>query len=133
VLTAQFLSLPPGVHHMKLAIADASDPILDSAVFIEAGSFTFSALRVPVDIHPGSCPNPLNVNRRGVLPVAIAGTDEIDVTTIDPHSIRLQGVPPLRWSYSDVTTPQAPFMGKEGCLDCNTLGPDGHLGPRPAL
>ena len=40
VFTAIYLGLDPGIHHIKLAIADASDFILDSAVFIEAGTFS---------------------------------------------------------------------------------------------
>src|SRR4030042_5245628 len=44
---------------------------------------------VAVDIKPGSCPNPMNVKSRGVLPVAILGTAEFDVTTIVPESIQL--------------------------------------------
>jgi len=36
------------------------------------------------DIKPGSCPNPINRNKKGVLPVAICGTEDFDVTTIDP-------------------------------------------------
>jgi hypothetical protein len=31
----------------------------------------------------------------------------------------------IEWNYEDVSTPFEPFMGKEGCQDCNTLGPDG--------
>jgi len=37
--TAKFLGLGAGTHHIKLAIADAGDYVLDSGVFIEAGSF----------------------------------------------------------------------------------------------
>ncbi|MCK5174691.1 MAG: choice-of-anchor L domain-containing protein, partial [Planctomycetes bacterium] len=40
VLVAQAINLSPGTHHIKLAIADALDTILDSAVFIQAGSFS---------------------------------------------------------------------------------------------
>jgi hypothetical protein len=66
---------------------------------------------VPIDIKPGSCPNPLNVKSKGVLPVSVLGTEVFDVSTIDPASIRLsrEGVEgeiyPLRWSYEDVATP----------------------------
>ena len=60
------------------------------------------ALQVIVDIKPGSCPNPLNVKSSGVLPVAILGTADFDVTTIDATSIRLAGVSPLRSSIEDV-------------------------------
>ena len=40
VLTCKATVTPNATNHMKLAIADASDGILDSAVFIQAGSLT---------------------------------------------------------------------------------------------
>lgn len=40
VFTASATGLSSGTHHIKLAIADASDSALDSAVFLEAGSFS---------------------------------------------------------------------------------------------
>jgi hypothetical protein len=40
VLTAKALNIGEGTHHIKLAIADAGDSILDSGVFIEAGTFS---------------------------------------------------------------------------------------------
>jgi hypothetical protein len=39
VFTAVAMDLAPGVHTIKLAISDVGDMILDSAVFLEAGSF----------------------------------------------------------------------------------------------
>jgi hypothetical protein len=39
VFTAEILGLGAGTHTMKFAISDANDHILDSAVFIQAGSF----------------------------------------------------------------------------------------------
>lgn len=39
ILTCQATVLPGEVNHVRLAIADGSDSALDSAVFIEAGSF----------------------------------------------------------------------------------------------
>lgn len=47
VLTAQAVGLSAGVHTMTFAIADASDHILDSAVFIGAGSFSPDTGSVP--------------------------------------------------------------------------------------
>jgi hypothetical protein len=38
--TASALGLGAGTHHIKLAIADAGDGVLDSAVFIKKGSFS---------------------------------------------------------------------------------------------
>jgi len=65
-------------------------------------------IEVPVDIKPGSWPNPLNKKSKGVIPIAICGSDEFDVTTVDPATVLLTlegvegNVPPLRWSYEDV-------------------------------
>ena len=77
-----------------------------------------------LDIKPGSCPNPLNIRNNGVLPVAILGTDTFDVTEVDPSTVLLEGVPPLWWSYADVTTPVG--AGADTC-ECNEEGPDGYL------
>lgn len=91
------------------------------------------AIPVPVDIKPQSCPNPLNVDSKGVLPVAILGTEDFDVTQVDPVSVCLTieglevGVSPLRWAYEDVATPYEPYLGKEYCMDCTTEGPDGYM------
>lgn len=80
------------------------------------------AQTIYLDIKPQSCPNPLNTNSRGVLPVAILGTASLDVTTIDVASLLLEGVAPVEDSIEDVATP---FDG-DPC-DCDTLGPDGYL------
>jgi hypothetical protein len=110
--------------------------------------FAHLARPVPVDIKPGGCPNPLNVGSQGVLPVAILGTRDLDVTTIDPKTVTLGGgvilsedplkkekkikilvskLSPLRWSLEDVGTPYEPFVGKTDPYQCNNLGPDGYL------
>lgn len=39
VLKASYLVIPNEIYHIKMAIADVSDGILDSGVFLEAGSF----------------------------------------------------------------------------------------------
>ena len=84
---------------------------------------------VSVDIKPGSCPNPLNVKSRGVLPVAVLGTKDFDVMSIDPATIRLTredipgvGVAPIRSSCEDVGTP---FSG-DFC-ECHELKSDGYM------
>jgi hypothetical protein len=82
---------------------------------------------VPVDINPRSCPNRLNLVSKCVLPVAILGTADFDVKTIDPTTVNLKGVAPLRWSLKDVATPYEPFAGKTDIYQCNTLGPDRNL------
>jgi hypothetical protein len=93
-------------------------------------SYVFSGeakceIPVSVDIKPQSCPNPLNCKAQGVLPVAIAGTEDLDATTIDPVTVRLAGVAPLRSDIEDVTMPVEPFTGKEDCdTDCLVTAPD---------
>jgi hypothetical protein len=82
-------------------------------------------IEVAVDIKPTSCPNPLQCKSKGVVPVAILGSVDLDVTTIDPASVLLAGVAPLRAEVADVATPFLPMIGKSGCLDCTTAGPDG--------
>jgi hypothetical protein len=81
----------------------------------------------PLDIKPGSCPNPLKVEAKGVLPVAILGTEDFDVTQVDPASVLLEGVAPLRWATEDIATPYEPIVGKWDAFDCNDYGPDGHV------
>jgi len=80
----------------------------------------------PLDIKPGSCPNPLSIKAKGDLPVAILGTKVFDVSQVDPASVFLEGVAPLLWSMGDVATPYEPIIGKIGAYDCNTLGRDGY-------
>jgi hypothetical protein len=84
---------------------------------------------VSVDIKPQSCPNPLKLTSKGVLPVAVLGTEEFDVAEIDPATVKLSregvdedGVSPLRWAYEDVAKP---FKGE--LCDCHELGADGYM------
>ena len=103
--------------------------IVISIVLLMIAGFVITSsacLPVPIDIKPESCPNPLNVKSKGVLPVAILGTEDFDVTEINPATIELEGVSPLRWDWEDVAAPFEPFIGKEDCMmDCHELGPDG--------
>ena len=72
---------------------------------------------VYVDVKPGSWPNPINTKSKGVISIAICGTQDFDIMEIDPATIQLhvggkmETVSPLRWSYEDVATP---YTGDEG-------------------
>jgi hypothetical protein len=57
---------------------------------------------LPVDVKPWSNVNPVNLRSKGATPVVILGSDSMDVAMIDPVTLRLNGVSPLRWSYEDV-------------------------------
>jgi hypothetical protein len=74
--------------------------VIDTNVQVDFGD-RFLA-EADVDVKPGSDINPLNLRSKGVLPVAILGSEELDVTLIDPASLLLNGVAALRWSYEDV-------------------------------
>ena len=102
--------------------------VLSIVLLVLAGfAITSSAaeLEVAIDIKPGSCPNPLNVKGKGVLPVAILGTEDFDVTEIDVESIELAGVPLLRWDLEDVATPSTD--DGDFCINCTEEGPDGFM------
>lgn len=88
VLTAQGF-INPGLNHIKLAIADAGDAILDSWVFIEGGSFQCVELQGPIDIKPGSYPNSINPKSKGRIPVGIFSNDDLDALTIDQNPAAL--------------------------------------------
>ncbi|MHC4063188.1 MAG: right-handed parallel beta-helix repeat-containing protein, partial [Planctomycetota bacterium] len=72
---------------------------------VDMGAYEF--FPVLVDVKPGSCPNVLNRGSHGVLPVAIVGTADFDVTGIDVSSIRL-------WRADGVGGPVAPSDGPPG-------------------
>ncbi len=82
-----------------------------------------ASIQVAIDIKPGSCPNPVNVKSKGVVAVAILGTETFDVDEIDIASIRLEGVAPIRSNYEDVGT--AVVDGEE--CECTTEGADGYM------
>jgi hypothetical protein len=79
---------------------------------------------VQLDIKPQSCPNPFNTKAKGVLPVAILGTEDFDVMTVDPATALLEGVAPLRWNLEDVS---APVDLKEDSCTCATNAADGYV------
>jgi hypothetical protein len=84
-----------------------------------------------LDMHPQSCPNPVNTNGNGgVIPAALLGTATFDVTQIDPTSIQLYTancaggpVAPVQYNYQDVATPYDPTV----TCGCHTLGADGYM------
>jgi hypothetical protein len=138
IVAATINDLLPGETYLTLAVPVNGRSALHAEVSHAnsgTGMYQFSAgkpilsdsLKVSVDIRPQSCPNPIYTASKGVLPVAILGTDVLDVTQIDPATVRLNEVAPLRWSLRDKSTPFVPFVGKENCEDCNELESDGYL------
>ena len=97
---------------------------IEQEISVEVTELEPEILHVHIDIKPESCPNPINTNSRGLLPVAILG-NEVDVNDIDVSTVRIAGVSPILHSIEDVATPHNPFTGVVNPLDCSTEGPDG--------
>ena len=86
-----------------------------------------------LDIKPGSCPNSVNANAKGLVPVALVGSEAFDVNDVDVSSVVLgrsdglgSEIRPaamkngrLRASIEDVATP----LDGTGC-DCHERGGD---------
>jgi hypothetical protein len=71
--------------------------------FREDGAFSWLlCLRVGIDIHPGSTKNPVNLKKKGVLPVAILSTDGFDATEVDPDTLYIGSVLVDKTSVEDV-------------------------------
>lgn len=111
----------------SVALYDANKNFITAITLTGASGATYgtapSAIQVAVDIKPAGCPNPFNPDARGNLPVAILGSADFDVTTVDPSSVRLQGVAALRSSIEDVGTPFSGSLVDEN--SCTPAGPDG--------
>ncbi len=87
---------------------------LDGPVgIVWAGNVAPDPIEIALDIRPGGSANPVNLKSKGVLPVAILGTDEFDVTKVDFDSLLFgdpllidnggTAVSPLRSSLVDIS------------------------------
>lgn len=105
------IELPAGISTLALTPLLTETPqipdLSSDPVFYVAWIEGTGARGVPFDLRPGACPNPINTASRGVLSAAIYGTAGLDVRQIDPSSIRLAGVAPLRTGIADVGAPGA--------------------------
>lgn len=120
----------PDNHHVSMYqgwYVDAGDALSPVSYEINPLQVTIT---VSLDVKPGSCPNPINIKSNGVLPVAILGTEDFNVDTIDIELVQLSlvgiegGVSPIQWNYEDVATPFYPV--EEGPC-CHDLNGDGYM------
>ena len=109
-----FLVTLPDVYRFELVVSDDSHYSLPDYVTVLVEEGQQQVLEVSIDIKPGSYPNSINVKSKGVLPVAIFGTESFDIIEVDPSTLFLtwrgitlplgvdDGVHPLRYAYEDV-------------------------------
>lgn len=121
LLTIHVTALPGAVLNNQTTIDSTEEPTAAEEIT------DICPVPVYVDIKPGGCPTPINVGSKGVLPVAVLGTNDFDVTTIDPGSITLAGVSPLRWSLEDAATPYEINIEECNINDCHELTGDDYL------
>jgi len=115
--------------------ADSLGTIYVDNLHVWTGNIAPPMVVAHLDIKPGSCPNPLNVknldeepknpksNRGGVLPVALLGSEDFDVSDVDVSTLLLEGVAPLRYSHEDVGAPGG--RPKDEC-ECESTETDGY-------
>lgn len=78
-----------GISAISIRMPGSHDWEIDHLQYGFAEEAPPAPLILALDIKPGSCPNPVNLKSRGVLPVALLGTDDLDVSLIDIASITL--------------------------------------------
>jgi len=66
-------------------------------------------LDATIDIKPGGFPNPINLKSNGLLPVALLGAADFDVTDVDLDSVGLHPIgrceetsAPVKFAFTDV-------------------------------
>jgi len=55
-----------------------------------------------IDIKPGSDINPINLKSKGLVPVSILTTDNLDALTVDLSTIIFAGADPVKWEVQDI-------------------------------
>jgi hypothetical protein len=69
-----------------------ADLTVTSNISIASFAVAVAERLISIDVKPGSDPNCFNINGHGVIPVAILGSDEFDVTEIDTDTLSFAGL-----------------------------------------
>lgn len=120
-----------GCAPMWFVVLVISFGVVSSAHAGSGTSAVAAAMGTPVlaviDIRPGLCPNHIRVESLLTVPLAVLGTEDLDVANIDPGSVSLsrEGFSgqclPETWAYADVGFP---VIGSSP--DCNSPAGDGY-------
>lgn len=138
-------------YHIKLAVADAGDEILDSGVFLEAGAFAspvpalslnditapcMTATTIELGINGGTAPYDITWSLNGAvvgsgmsLPVTADGSDTYQVTVLDACGGETIGTVDVNSAAPQVDVPAALDIacGELGILSMS-FGPEGNAG-----
>jgi uncharacterized repeat protein (TIGR01451 family) len=104
VLTAQ-ANISPGMHHIKLAIADAGDHFLDSWVFLAGESFVSGD--VDLELTKSDSPDPVIVNNPLTYTVTVTNSGPDPASGVVVEDVLPQGVTFVGASASQGTATQA--------------------------
>jgi predicted amidohydrolase YtcJ len=69
---------------------------------VVGGEVVYTAQELAIDVRPGAEPNPINLKSKGVVPVALLATDDLDLALVDPTTVAWGGVAPTSWLQQDV-------------------------------
>ena len=91
-----------GLHTMTVKYIERRD--VHSGIEITLNGEHLQNAEIPIDIKPGSYPNSINPDSKGVIPVAILSTDDFDATKVDPATVRFgpDAASPVNWAFEDV-------------------------------
>jgi DNA-binding beta-propeller fold protein YncE len=76
-------------------------------------------VRVSIDIAPGRCPNRLSSSHANLI-VAITGTGGFEASNVDPSSVRIAGISPIKNRLGDVAAPPPGTL--PGCVASSADG-----------
>ena len=118
------LSPGPNTLHLTSEINSDCLSLILAVIDLPAGTSPASEnVSVPLDIRPGQCPNDFICSEKGLVTVAIAGTNKLNVSQIDRSSLRINGIAPKETSIQDITSPFSRVPSN--CSNCVIGGADG--------
>ena len=100
---SSFTLAPPYLGYLKWAYENLSYEVkFFSDIPIYLVPPETSVKQLDIDIKPGGNPNTINLNSKGVVPVAVLTTDSFDASIVDPATVEFAGAAPVRWALKDV-------------------------------
>jgi len=92
---------PTGPYHPTLNPSGLGNQVSDDVLFVPWKT-TPEGIFATIDIKPGSWPNSINRQAKGLVPVAILSGVGFDATLVDPSTITLLGAHPVKSSLEDI-------------------------------